>query len=68
MCFLTYTHGLCMMFFQAGDTPSISKDANAAAAIDDGDKRRGSTALGGAVVESIPSNELSAEDSDPQVS
>ena len=54
--------------FQAGDTPSISKDANAAAAIDDGDKRRGSTALGGAVVESIPSNELSAEDSDPQVS
>ena len=31
-------------------------------------KRRGSTALGGAVVESIPSNELSAEDSDPQVS
>ena len=62
-----------------GDNPSDNEDSQTPStemtnftseypAIDDGDKRRGSTALGGAVVESIPSNELSAEDSDPQVS
>ena len=60
------------IIIQAGDnpsnSPSIGSDANAAAAIDDGERRRQETALDGAIVESIPGNALSAEDSDPQVS
>ena len=51
----------------ASSSPSIGSAANAAAAIDDGEKRRQETRLGGAIVESIPGNALSAEDSDPQV-
>ena len=61
-------------YFQGGtvignggrDNPSNSPSIGSAP-IDDGEKRRQETALDGAIVESIPGNALSAEDSDPQV-
>ena len=49
------------------DNPSNSPSIGSAP-IEDGEKRRQETALDGAIVESIPGNALSAEDSDPQVS
>ena len=48
------------------DSPSNSPSIGNAP-IEDGEKRRQETALDGAIVESIPGNALSAEDSDPQV-
>ena len=72
-----FIHHLCMFiskYIQGGtvignggrDNPSNSPSIGSAP-IDDGEKRRQETALDGAIVESIPGNALSAEDSDPQV-
>ena len=60
---------LLFIIFQATDgrdSPSNSPSIGNAP-IEDGEKRRQETALDGAIVESIPGNALSAEDSDPQV-